>query len=62
MPDHIDHVNPVREAYARWWFSVEAVIDKFSQTEEFQHSEDLGDWAEALGTVFTFGPNAEVFT
>lgn len=54
-------MNVVREAYARWWFSVEEVIGKFTQTPEFVVSEDLGDFAEALNTVFTFGPNPRSF-
>lgn len=61
MPDHIDDFSPVREAYARWWFSVEEVLDGFVKTPEFQHSEDLGDFAEAINTMFTFGPNPRMF-
>jgi hypothetical protein len=50
-----------REAYARWWHTCEVADAEYQDSEAFKDAEDLGDFAEAMATLRSFGPNPRTF-
>jgi hypothetical protein len=53
--------DALRKSYADWWYEVNKLTHVLTQSEEFKSSEDLGDFAEAIGTLMTFGPNPRMW-
>jgi hypothetical protein len=51
----------VQIAYARWYYACAEADIAYTNSEEFKASEDLGDFAEAMSTMRTFGPNPRSF-
>jgi hypothetical protein len=48
-------------AYAKAYFGAQSALDEFVDGKHFADSEDLGDFAEAMRTILTFGPNPRSF-
>lgn len=53
----------IRDAYTVWYDKVAEACEEFVRVCDADESggEDLGDFADALGTLLTFGPNPRSF-
>lgn len=47
--------------YEEWWNKVEAATREFQNSPEGQDGEDLSDFVDGIGTIFSFGPNPKTF-
>jgi hypothetical protein len=60
VPSDLDW-EQIRRDYAEWYHACAAADTRLQESASFKFSEDLGDFAESMITLRTFGPNPRSF-